>query len=129
MNKEKIRNYIEKRYNTEEILNLDEESRDSIFFTAFVLLSVFYSIEVVDVDIASQIIAEEAIFLSKFNIDFNAYYQYEGLSSFDIAGAIKGSVEFRNNELFSPIVKAMLEREGLVQLVSYSRVKNSYTYL
>jgi hypothetical protein len=129
MNKEKIRKYLESRYNADKILNLDEETFDKILFTAYSLLSTYYSIKDVEEDIISPIIAEQSIFMSKYDIDFDAYYEYSGLSTFDIGSAVKGTVRETKNDLISPIVLAMLEKEGIVNLVSTGRVKNHYTYL
>ena len=129
MNKEKIRKYLESRYNADKILNLDEETFDKILFTAYSLLSTYYSIKDVEEDIISPIIAEQSIFMSKYDIDFDAYYEYSGLSTFDIGSAVKGTVREIKNDLISPIVLAMLEKEGIVNLVATGRVKNHYTYL
>lgn len=129
MNKEKIRNYLESRYNAEAILSLDNEVFEKILFTAYRLLSTYYSIENVEEDIITPIIAEESLFISKYDVDFNAFYEYSGLQTFDISSAVKGTVMESKNDLFSPIVKAMLEKEGIVSKISVGRVKNHYTYL
>lgn len=129
MNKEKIRNYLENRYGSDEVLNLSEDEFQRLIFTAFSFLSVYFPINSFDEDVVSPIIAEEAIYIKKIDIDFNAYFEYSGLTTFDIAGAIKGTVGNQYNEYFSPIVKAMLEKEGLTSIISIGKVKNQFTYL
>lgn len=127
MNQEKIRNYLNERYKGDDILT--NENFDKILFTAYTFIKVYFPIESLDEDTLSPIVAEEALFISKYDIDFNAYYEYNGLSTFDIAGVVKGTMGDVRGELFPPIVKGMLEKAGIVIQLNIGRVKNQYTYL
>lgn len=127
MNKEKIRNYLNERYNGDDILS--NENFDKILFTAYTFISVYFPIEDLDEDTLSPIVAEEALFISKYDIDFNAYYEYAGLKIIDIAGAVKATLSDIKGDIFPPIVKGMLEKAGVFTQLTIGRVKNQYTYL
>jgi hypothetical protein len=73
------------------------------------------------------------LFLYNSNIDLNLFYQYEGLTSFNIGkGAVQGSVDYKNKgDLLSALVKNMLASLGIEEKIELadSKVKNSFTWL
>ncbi len=130
-----IKEYLVSRINAYELLELTDEDLSKYMTTAINILDTFYGIgdyELLDSELV-PVVAEEMIFLFNSNIDLNLFYQYEGLTSFNIGkGAVQGAVDYKNKgDLFSRYVKAMLERLGISPIVEDPnlKVKNSFTWL
>lgn len=129
-----IKAYLEKRINTADFLALPDEELEKYMVTAVNLLDTYFHTEqIIDQSKFTIIIGEEMVFLFNANIDLNLFYQYEGLTSFNVGkGAVQGSVDFKNKgDLFSPYVKAVLESLGIEEKVTTpgSKVTNSFTWL
>lgn len=129
-----IKTYLSTRINAEGLLSQSDEELNKFMFTSQNLLGTFYYIEEIkeDSDLA-KVVGEEMLFLFNSNIDLNLFYQYEGLTSFDVGnGAIKGSVDYKNKgDLFSAYVKAILASLGIEEKIQNpdAKVKNGYTWL
>lgn len=133
MNLDDTKNYLVTRINSSELLLLSDLELTKYFTTASNLLNTFYKMEdLLDDSILTRVTGEEMLFLFNSNIDLNLFYQYEGLTSFDIGGAIKGAVDYKNvGDLFSTYVKAILESEGIEEKIESpnKKVKNKFTWL
>ena len=133
MNLADIKTYLSTRINASDILSLSDAELTKYMSTASNLLSTFYKIEdLTDDSKLALVTGEEMLFLFNSNIDLNLFYQYEGLTSFDVGGAIKGSVDYKNvGDLFSQYVKAFLESEGIEEKIDSpnKKVKHKFTWL
>lgn len=133
MNLADIKTYLSTRINASDFLSLSDDELTKYMLTASNLLSTFYKMEdLTDDSILSRVTGEEMLFLFNSNIDLNLFYYYEGLTSFDIGGAIKGAVDYKNvGDLFSTYVKAILESEGIEERIDSpnKKVKNKFTWL
>jgi hypothetical protein len=77
-------------------------------------LETYYKIdELLVPETRNTIIAEETLFVFKNNTDFEKFYEYEGLSQFNIAGAIAGTVTDDEGKLIPSFVKALLYAAGI----------------
>lgn len=132
MNLTDIKTYLTKRINTEDFLSLSDEELEKYMYTADKLLNTYYKVEtIIDEDVYIGILAEEMLFLSKVNIDLNLFYEYNGLTSFNIGGAVQGSVDYSNKgNLFSIFVKASLENLGIEKKTDLpeNRTKNIFSW-
>jgi len=133
MNLADIKTYLSTRINASDILSLSDAELTKYMSTASNLLNVFYKMEdLTDDSKLALVTGEEMLFLFNSNIDLNLFYQYEGLTSFDVGGAIKGSVDYKNvGDLFSQYVKAFLESEGIEEKIDSpnKKVKHRFTWL
>lgn len=120
MNFNSIKTYLSGRIGTTEILAETDTVLSAYFNTANNLLTTFYDFSSLESeDIQSAIIAEESIFLYNGNIDLEPYYEYNSLISFNIAGAIQGSVDYNQSKpYFSNYVKGLLEYNGISGIIS-----------
>lgn len=129
-----IKIYLATRINTSEILSESDEVLVQYLTTAERILNTFYYIEQIsDEKDLIAVVAEEMLFLYNSNIDLNLFYQYEGLTSFNIGkGSVQGSVDYKNKgDLLSAMVKAMLASLGIEEKIEIpdSKVKNGFTWL
>jgi len=133
MNLDDIKIYLSTRINSSDLLLLSDFELTKYMSTASNLLSTFYKMEdLTDDSKLALVTGEEMLFLFNSNIDLNLFYQYEGLTSFDVGGAIKGSVDYKNvGDLFSQYVKAFLESEGIEEKIDSpnKKVKHRFTWL
>lgn len=129
-----IKIYLATRINTSEILSESDEVLIQYLATAERILNTFYYMEQIteERDLIA-VVAEEMLFLYNSNIDLNLFYQYEGLTSFNIGkGAVQGSIDYKNKgDLLSAMVKAMLASLGIEEKIELpdSKVKNGFTWL
>lgn len=129
-----IKIYLATRINTSEILSESDEVLIQYLATAERILNTFYYMEQIteERDLIA-VVAEEMLFLYNSNIDLNLFYQYEGLTSFNIGkGAVQGSVDYKNKgDLLSAMVKAMLASLGIEEKIELpdSKVRNGFTWL
>jgi len=127
-----IKTYLATRINAEDLLALSDDELTKYMNTSYNLLNTFYKLEeITSADDLTKVVSEEMIFLFNADIDLNLFYQYEGLTSFDVGGAIKGSVDYKNKgDLFSPFVKAILAALGIEERIESpnSKVKNGFTW-
>lgn len=129
-----IKTYLDTRINAVQFLELQDEQLSKYMLTSINLLDTFYIMEELKDDVKlAKVVGEEMLFLFNSNIDLNLFYQYEGLTSFQIGnGAVQGSVDYSNKgDLFSPIVKAMLDAFGVEERIESpnARVKSGFTWL
>ena len=134
MNLNDIKTYLSKRINVSDFLELSDEQLQKYMITAANILDVFYYMDQLkDDQKLAAVIAQEMVFLFHANIDLNLFYQYQGLTTFNIGkSAIQGSVDFKNKgDLFSTYVKAMLQSLGIEEKIQLpdSKVKNGFTWL
>lgn len=130
---EKVKQYLNRRINTEELLKLDNDKLEKYFNTASLILNTFYVLDSVSVlDSLALIYGEEMLFLFNSNIDLNLFYQYNGLSTFDIGGAVKGTVDYSlKGEYIPAMLKAILASLEVEERIEdpNSKVKCAYTCL
>lgn len=133
MNLDDIKIYLSTRINSSELLLLSDFELTKYLSTATNLLNTFYKMEDLTDDSKLVLVTgEEMLFLFNSNIDLNLFYQYEGLTSFDVGGAIKGSVDYKNvGDLFSQFVRSFLESEGIEEKIDSptKKVKHKFTWL
>lgn len=92
---ENIKLYLSKRINTEEFLSLDDEELEKYMNTSLYLLNTFYDFSKATEEVVRvPIIAEEMLYLSYSNIDFDLFSNYEGLLKFGVEGAVNGTVAY-----------------------------------
>lgn len=92
---ENIKLYLSKRINTEEFLSLGDEELEKYMNTSLYLLNTFYDFSKATEDqVRVPIIAEEMLYLSYSNIDFDLFSNYEGLLNFGVEGAVNGTVAY-----------------------------------
>lgn len=128
-----VKTYLSSRIQTDDFLSESDAELTKYMYTADMLLSTFYFMdELEDEQALIKVVGEEMIFLYNADIDLNLFYRYEGLTSFGIGmNAIKGDVDYSNKgDLFSPIVKAMLESLGIEEKIEgiNQKVKERYTW-
>ena len=128
-----VKTYLSSRIQTSDFLSESDMELTKYMYTADMLLSTFYFMdELEDEQALIKVTGEEMIFLYNADIDLNLFYRYEGLTSFGIGqNAIKGDVDYSNKgDLFSPIVKAMLESLGIEEKIDgiNQKVKERYTW-
>lgn len=130
---EKIKEYLNRRINTDELLKLNNAQLEKYFNTANLILNTFYVMEDVPIEESEALIyGEEMLFLFNANIDLNLFYQYQGLSTFDVGGAIKGTVDYsQKGELIAPMLKAILASLEVEERIEdpNSKVKCGFTCL
>lgn len=133
MDLDAIKAYLATRINAEDLLALDNVELTKYMTTSYNLLDTFYKIE--DIQHSEdlvKVVSEEMIFLFNANIDLNIFYQYEGLTSFNVGkSAVQGSVDYSNKgDLFSPFVKAILSALGIEERIESpnSKVKTGFTW-
>lgn len=129
-----IKTYLDTRINAVQFLELQDEQLSKYMLTSINLLDTFYIMEELkDDEKLAKVVGEEMLFLFNSNIDLNLFYQYEGLTSFGIGnGSIQSAVDYSNKgDLFSPIVKAMLDAFGVEERIESpnARVKSGFTWL
>lgn len=128
-----VKAYLQTRINASDLLSESDQNLTKYMATANNLLSTFYHIENLSDENLSTVVGEEMLFLFNSNIDLNLFYQYEGLTSFNIGnGAIQGSVDYKNKgDFFSAYVKSILESLGIEEKIDQpnSKVRNGYTWL
>lgn len=134
MELDKIKLYLATRINSSEFLAEEDEILLQYLATAQRILNIFYYMEqIINQNDLIAVIAEQMLFLYNSNIDLNLFYQYEGLTSFNIGkGAVQGSVDYKNKgDLLSALVKNMLASLGIEEKIELadSKVKNSFTWL
>lgn len=134
MELDKIKLYLATRINSSEFLAEKDEVLLQYLATAQRILNIFYYMEqIINQNDLIAVIAEQMLFLYNSNIDLNLFYQYEGLTSFNIGkGAVQGSVDYKNKgDLLSALVKNMLASLGIEEKIELadSKVKNSFTWL
>lgn len=69
--------------------------------------------QVVVPEIRNAIIGQQTLFVFNNNVDFQKFYEYEGLKQFNIAGAIQGTVTDENGSLIPGFVKSLLLAAGV----------------
>lgn len=127
-----VKTYLSSRIQTDDFLANSDAFLTKYMNTANMLLGTYYYIEQIkeESDLV-KVVGEEMIFLYNADIDLNLFYRYEGLTSFGIGmNAIKGDVDYSNKgDLFSPIVKAILESLGIEEKIEdiNRKVKERYT--
>lgn len=128
-----VKAYLQTRINSSDLLLLSDQELTKYLSTSQNLLGTFYYIENLSDENLTKVVGEEMLFLFNSNIDLNLFYQYEGLSSFNIGnGAIQGSVDYKNKgDLFSTYVKSILESLGIEEKIEQpnSKVRNGFTWL
>lgn len=128
-----VKAYLSTRINSSDLLLNSDEDLTKYMTTAQNLLNTFYHIENLSDEDLVKVVGEEMLFLFNSNIDLNLFYQYEGLSSFNVGnGAIQGSVDYKNKgDMFSAYVKSILESLGIEEKIEQpnSKVRNGYTWL
>ena len=128
-----VKAYLQTRINSSELLAQSDTELTKYMGTSQNLLNTYYHIETLSDENLTKVIGEEMLFLFNSNIDLNLFYQYEGLTSFNIGnGAIQGSVDYNNKgDLFSTYVKALLESLGVEEKIEQpnSKVRNGFTWL
>lgn len=111
---EDIKNYLNGRARAEQILKLTDKELEKYVNLALTILETYYKIdELLVPETRNTIIAEETLFVFKNNTDFEKFYEYEGLSQFNIAGAIAGTVTDDEGKLIPSFVKALLYAAGI----------------
>lgn len=111
---EDIKNYLNGRARAEQILKLTDNELEKYVNLALIILETYYKIdELLVPETRNTIIAEETLFVFKNNTDFEKFYEYEGLSQFNIAGAIQGTVSDDEGKLIPSFVKALLYAAGI----------------
>ena len=133
MTLEKVKTYLNRRINTDDILKLSDEELTKYFETSKLILNTFYVIDDIQIDDSKALVyGEEMLFLFNSNIDINLFYQYNGLSTFDIGGAVKGTVDYsQRGELIPNLLKAILASLDIPEKMEdpTKRVKNVFTCL
>ena len=133
MTLEKIKAYLDRRINTDDILKLSDEELTKYFETSKLILNTFYVIDDIPIEDSKALVyGEEMLFLFNSNIDINLFYQYNGLSTFDIGGAVKGTVDYsQRGELIPNLLKAILASLDIPEKMEdpNKRVKNVFTCL
>lgn len=133
MTLEKVKAYLDRRINTDDILKLSDEELTKYFETSKLILNTFYVIDDIQIDDSKALVyGEEMLFLFNSNIDINLFYQYNGLSTFDIGGAVKGTVDYsQRGELIPNLLKAILASLDIPEKMEdpNKRVKNVFTCL
>lgn len=134
MDLDAIKTYLATRINSGDLLALSNVELTKYMTTAYNLLDTFYKIEdIKNSEDLVKVVSEEMIFLFNSNIDLNLFYQYEGLTSFNVGkGAVQGSVDYKNKgDLFSPFVKAILSALRIEERIESpnSKVKTGFTWL
>lgn len=131
MTLEKVKQYLKRRINTEELLQLDDSQLEKYFNTASLILNTFYVLDSITVlDSLALIHGEEMLFLFNSNIDLNLFYQYNGLTSFAIEGAVNGTVDYSLKGEFIPaMLKAILASLEVEEKIEdpNSKVKTGFT--
>lgn len=102
---DKIQQYLNKRARGE-ALAADIQLEKYIQLSKNIL-KVYYYIDSVAEQDYIWILAQESLFIYNNNIDLDTFYTYEGLSTFNIAGSIQGTVSDETGSLLSPFVKAI----------------------
>lgn len=111
---EDIKNYLNGRARAEQILKLSDNELEKYVNLALIILETYYKMdELLVPETRNAIIAEETLFVFKNNTDFEKFYEYEGLSQFNIAGAIQGTVSDDEGKLIPSFVKALLFAAGI----------------
>ena len=79
MTLEKVKAYLDRRINTDDILKLSDEELTKYFETSKLILNTFYVIDDIQIDDSKALVyGEEMLFLFNSNIDINLFYQYNG---------------------------------------------------
>lgn len=114
-----LKTYLSGRIGTSAILSLADSELTKYMNTSEMLLNTYWNFtEISLLDQQVAIVAQEMLFLFNSNIDLNLFYEYNGLQSFNIGGAVQGTVAYNQvGSLFGKIVKGLLEANGISQKI------------
>lgn len=114
-----LKTYLSGRIGTSKLLALADTELTKYMNTSQLLLNTYFNFS--DISLLDQqvaVVAQEMLFLFNSNIDLNLFYEYNGLQSFNIGGAVQGTVAYNQvGSLFGRIVKGLLQANGITQKV------------